>query len=78
MGREDVTRSTAAFPGGEGQPGMDPGDEQVESEPLDLDEGPDEVIQQQNAGPGIELGGGEFPDRGTPARPPAPGAARDD
>jgi hypothetical protein len=32
------------------------------------------VIQQQNVGPGNELGGGEWPDPHTPPRPPAPGA----
>ena len=32
------------------------------------------VIEQQNVGPGSELGGGEWPDPDTPPQPPAPGA----
>jgi hypothetical protein len=71
---DDEVKSAALFPGSEGQPGMDPGDEQTESEPLDLGDGRDKVISQQNVGPGSELGGGEFPDRDTAAQRPAPGA----
>jgi hypothetical protein len=43
------------------------------SVPLDVDEGADVVIEQENIGKGEELGGGEFPDPGTPPRDPAPG-----
>jgi hypothetical protein len=45
------------------------------SEPLESEDGETYVIQQQNVGPGNELGGGEWPDPKTPPRPPAPGAA---
>jgi len=82
MSEQDAAteRPVAAFPGGEGQPGMDPGDEQVTSEPLDTGraDGRDETIRQQNVGPGSQLGGGEFPDPAAPARDPAPGASGDD
>jgi hypothetical protein len=50
----------------------DPTDEKMyTSEPLDDDDGNTYVIQQQNVGPGSELGSGEFPDPHTPptARP---------
>jgi len=50
-------------------------DKRTHSVPLDTESGDDVVIGQQNVGPGIELGGGEFPDPNTPAEPPAPGAA---
>lgn len=61
---------------GEGvQPSEEPVDESVMSEPLDLDEGPDVVITQQNVGPGSELGGGELAD---PHTPPSDAAAGDD
>jgi hypothetical protein len=53
----------------------DPSDEKMyTSEPLEDDNGETYVIRQQNVGPGNELGGGEWPDPDTPARPPAPGA----
>jgi hypothetical protein len=45
------------------------------SEPMEAEDGSTYVIQQQNAGPGNEAGGGEWPDPATPPRPPAPGAA---
>lgn len=44
------------------------------SEPLEDEDGETYVIQQQNVGPGNQLGGGEFPDPDTPAQSPAPGA----
>jgi len=44
------------------------------SEPLENEEGEEVVIQQQDVGPGSELGGGEWPDPDTPPQPPAPGA----
>lgn len=42
---------------------------------LEDEDGKPYVIQQQDVGPGSELGGGEWPDPHTPPRPPAPGAA---
>jgi hypothetical protein len=50
------------------------------SEPLDLDgDGVDDTIIAQDAvGKGNVLGGGEFPDPDTPARPPAPGSVEKD
>ena len=41
-------------------------DPAVESEPIDKEDGGTVVIRQQNAGPGNQVGGGEFknPDRG--------------
>jgi hypothetical protein len=52
-------------------------DDHRSSEPLDLDaDGDDEtVIDQDAVGADNVLGGGEFPDRDTPPRPPAPGSA---
>jgi hypothetical protein len=44
------------------------------SVPLETEDGV-VVVQQQNAGPGVEEGGGEWPDPHTPPRLPAPGAA---
>jgi hypothetical protein len=41
---------------------------------LEDEDGETYVIQQQNVGPGNELGGGEWPDPETPPQPPAPGA----
>jgi hypothetical protein len=41
---------------------------------LEDEEGEPYVIEQQNVGPGSELGGGEWPDPDTPPKPPAPGA----
>lgn len=62
-----------AVPGDAPQPSDDTTDKSVRSEPLDLVEGDDVVIEQQNVGPGNELGGGEFPDRDTPPTEAAPG-----
>jgi hypothetical protein len=41
---------------------------------LEDENGEPYVIQQQNVGPGNELGGGEWPDPHTPPQAPAPGA----
>jgi hypothetical protein len=49
-------------------------DKRTHSVPLDTGTGEDEVIGQQNVGPGVERGGGEFPEPGTPPKAPAPGA----
>jgi hypothetical protein len=51
-----------------------PTDKSTHSVPLDTGDDKDEVIAQQNVGPGVERGGGEFPEPGTPAEPPAPGS----
>jgi hypothetical protein len=64
-----------AVPGERRPPTEDPVDGSATSEPLDLDEGTDVVIAQENVGPGSELGGGEFPD---PHTPPSDAAAGDD
>jgi hypothetical protein len=53
------------------------GDKRTESVPLETDDG-EVVIEQQNVGPGVEEGGGEFPDPHTPPQQPAPGAADDE
>ena len=41
--------------------------------PLETDEG-EIVISQDAAGADAVIGGGEFPDKETPPRPPAPGS----
>ena len=58
----------------EEKPAEDP---QVVGEPLETEEGV-RVPAQQNVGPGVEEGGGEWPDPNTPPQLPAPGAAEDD
>ena len=55
-----------------------PDDKRTHSVPLDTEEGDDVVIEQQNVGPGVEDGGGEFPDPDAPPQAPAPGAVEDD
>jgi hypothetical protein len=52
-------------------PGIDPS---LIGEPVETEEGTRRPVQQ-NVGPGVEEGGGEWPDPNTPARLPAPGAA---
>ncbi|HYH49880.1 MAG TPA: hypothetical protein VEG38_10065 [Acidimicrobiia bacterium] len=51
-------------------------DPQVVGEPLETEDGV-RVPAQQNVGPGVEEGGGEWPDPNTPPKLPAPGAAED-
>jgi hypothetical protein len=51
-------------------------DPQVVGEPLETEDGV-RVPAQQNVGPGVEEGGGEWPDPNTPPQLPAPGAAED-
>lgn len=69
-------RPPDAVPGDRAQPSNQPIDEMVVSEPLDLSDDPDdEVIEQQNAGPGNRRGGGEWPDPATPPSDAAPGSA---
>ena len=55
-----------------------PDDKAVRSVPLDLDDGPDRVIEQQNASPENVEGGGEWPSLDTPPRGPAPGTVSGD
>ncbi len=49
----------------------------VESVPLDLDEGDDVVITQENVGEDNMRGGGEWPDPNTPPSDAAPGSLPD-
>jgi hypothetical protein len=63
---DDTPAETSETPAG-------PGDKSVRSVPLDLDDGPDRVIEQQNASPETIEGGGEWPSADTPPRGPAPG-----
>ncbi|HEV7861687.1 MAG TPA: hypothetical protein VGR20_03265 [Acidimicrobiia bacterium] len=56
----------------ERQPEQD--DPSVVGEPLETEDGVRRPAQQ-NVGPGVEEGGGEWPDPNTPPRLPAPGAA---
>ena len=52
------------------------GDPSTRTVPLDLDEGPDRVIEQENlAGQRSIEGGGEFPDPHAPPSDAAPGSA---
>ncbi len=67
----------ATEPGDVQSPESDPLDAQVRSEVLEDEEGEDYVVDQQNAGPESESGGGEWPDPDTPPKLPAPGAAED-
>jgi hypothetical protein len=53
-------------------------DKRTHSVPLDTEDADDVVIEQQNVGPGVEDGGGEFPDPDAPPQEPAPGAVDDD
>ncbi|MBA2625070.1 MAG: hypothetical protein H0U89_05645 [Acidimicrobiia bacterium] len=56
-------------------PGFE-GDQSTRTVPLDLDEGPDRVIEQENlAGQRNIEGGGEFPDPHAPPSEAAPGSA---
>ena len=52
-------------------PGTDPS---LVGEPVETEEGTRRPAQQ-NSGPGVEEGGGEWPDPNTPPQLPAPGAA---
>src|SRR5215211_2303151 len=51
-----------------------PVEKSTHSVPLDTGDGEEEVVAQQNVGPGVERGGGEFPEPETPPQAPAPGA----
>ena len=52
-------------------------DEAVETVPLDLDDGDDVVIKQENVGRENMRGGGEWPDPDTPPSDAAPGSLPD-
>ncbi len=52
-------------------------DKAVETTPLDLDEGDDVVLQQENVGKDNMRGGGEWPDPDTPPSDAAPGSVAD-
>ncbi len=72
----DDRRPPDAVPGDRAQPSNQPVEEMVVSEPLDLsDDDADEVVEQQNVGPGNRRGGGEWPDPGAPPSDAAPGSA---
>jgi hypothetical protein len=66
-------------PGQRGRVRDQPEDENksVESVPLDLDEGDDVVITQENVGEDNMRGGGEWPDPNTPPSDAAPGSLPD-
>ncbi len=70
--------SPSAVPGEDAQPATEPIDEEAVSVPLDLDEGEDVEVGQQNTGVQTEEGGGEWPDPETPPRGPAPGTVDPD
>lgn len=50
-------------------------DPDVRSVPLEDDDGNEVVIEQQNVGPGNQVGQGEFPDPDTPPKDPGRAAA---
>ncbi len=52
-------------------------DKSVETVPLDLDEGDDVVIKQENVGEDNMRGGGEWPDPDAPPSDAAPGSLPD-
>ena len=52
-------------------------DKSVETVPLDLDEGDDVVIKQENVGEDNMRGGGEWPDPDAPPSDAAPGSLAD-
>lgn len=53
----------------------DPLEDEIHSTVLEDEEGNPYIVDQENAGPEAELGGGEWPDPDAPPRPPAPGSA---
>ncbi len=77
MAASDSAQPPDVVPGESPQPSNQPIDEQVRTEPLDLDEGPDRVIAQSVAGPANVEGGGEWPDPDAEPTGPAPGTAPD-
>ena len=69
--------ATAAGQGGSVRDQPPDEDTSVESVPLDLDEGDDVVIEQENVGRENMQGGGEWPDPDTPPSDAAPGSLDD-
>lgn len=57
---------------GDVEPPPDEQDPRVSSVPLDTDDGDQVVISQQNAGPGRQVGGGEFKEPGTSSHHKSP------
>jgi hypothetical protein len=53
----------------------DPLEDEIHSTVLEDEEGKPYIVDQENAGPEAELGGGEWPDPDEPPRSPAPGSA---
>lgn len=68
-------RPPDAVPGDGAQPSNQPIDQSAQSEPLDLEEGEDVVIVQENVGRRNMDGGGEWPEPDTPASDAAPGSS---
>ena len=66
-------RPPDVVPGEDKQPSNQPIEEQVRTEPLDVDEGPDMVIGQSAAGRATVEGGGEWPEPDAEPSGPAPG-----
>jgi hypothetical protein len=67
----------AAGQGGRVRDQSEDEDKSVETVPLDLDEGDDVVIRQENVGEDNMRGGGEWPDPDTPPSDAAPGSLAD-
>lgn len=68
-------RPPDAVPGDRAQPSNQPIDQSTQSEPLDLDEGDDVVVEQENVGRGNMEGGGEWPDPDALPVDAAPGSS---
>lgn len=76
--RRSTEGPTPDVPGDTRQPVNAPIDEEVRTEPLDLGEGDDVIIEQQNVGARNMRGGGEFPSRDAPPSDAAPGSLDDE
>lgn len=68
-------RPPDAVPGNRAQPSNQPIDQSTQTEPLDLGEGDDVVIEQENVGRRNMEGGGEWPDPDAPSSDAAPGSS---
>ena len=68
-------RPPDAVPGDRAQPSNQPIDQSTQSEPLDLDEGDDVVVEQENVGRRNMEGGGEWPDPDALPVDAAPGSS---
>lgn len=67
-------RPPDAVPGDRAQPSNQPLDQSTQSEPLDLGEGDDVVVEQENVGRQNVEGGGEWPDPDALPSDAAPGS----